>query len=338
MRIIGLGVCGPNEADRFLKRTLDEFKRLCDDVVICTNNAGIKEKRLIREYGFKQYEDNREWGVFQPRIKQDFLERIGFLRPDWCIFLDMDEFFDKRFTREKAEELASKEHDVAYFFWFLELWDRTDQYNEGYTFEDVRFFKYIPELGFQLRGTPLHCGVYPEKVASWGTHTNLFVKHYGLLRKEDRIKKYERYKKYDPNAVYLPKYWYEGLLSKNPPLRKVEDFIEEISKMKFQFKNRPMPQMRQPNPNEPKKVWRFINPHGELRVFTEERYYLQRLNMPKWKFLGEEVLEDTSLKITKENPLEQLPIEKDPLECKICGFLGKNKQSLRMHKNKKGHK
>ena len=334
MRIIGLGVCGSNEADRFLKRTLDEFKRLCDDVIICTNNAGIKEKRLIKEYGFRQYEDNREWGVFQPRIKQDLLERIDFLKPDWCIFIDMDEVFDVRFTRKKAEELALKEHDVAYFFWFLELWDRTDQYSEDCNFEDVRFFKYLPQHGFQFRSTPVHCGNYPEKVASWGTHTNLLIKHYGLLRKEDRIKKYERYKKYDPKAIYLSKQWYEGLLSKNPPLRKVEEFIEEISKVKFKFKNRPMPQAKQPN--ETKKVWRFINPHGQLIVFTEERYYLQRKNMPSWKYLGEETLKEQPSAIEKIST-EPIPVEKDPLECIICGKICKSEFGLKVHQRKSKH-
>ena len=40
MRIVGQLVCGQGEADRYLEDTLKEFKRLCDDVVICLAGMG----------------------------------------------------------------------------------------------------------------------------------------------------------------------------------------------------------------------------------------------------------------------------------------------------------
>ena len=82
MRIIGVGVCGLNE--RYLEATLKEFKRLCDDVLIATNNADEKTIELIDKYKFNHYEDNREWGVYQPSLKTDLLTKAGELKPDYC--------------------------------------------------------------------------------------------------------------------------------------------------------------------------------------------------------------------------------------------------------------
>ena len=50
MRIIGIGVCGSGKADRYMRKTMDEYKRLCDDVLIVTNNVTQKEIDL---YNFK---------------------------------------------------------------------------------------------------------------------------------------------------------------------------------------------------------------------------------------------------------------------------------------------
>ena len=52
MRIIGIGVAGNGEADRYMRATMEEFKRLCDDVIIATCNADQKTIKLIEEYGF----------------------------------------------------------------------------------------------------------------------------------------------------------------------------------------------------------------------------------------------------------------------------------------------
>ena len=50
MRIIGISVVGPNE--RYLEKSLNEFKRLCDDAIIATNNADQKTLELIDSYGY----------------------------------------------------------------------------------------------------------------------------------------------------------------------------------------------------------------------------------------------------------------------------------------------
>jgi hypothetical protein len=209
MRIIGIGVCGPGEADRYMRKTLDEFKRLCDDVLIVTCNATQKEKDLIAEYGFKQYEDNREWGVDQPNIKTELLEQCRGLFPDWVVFLDMDEVFAPEVTREVLEGLA-KTDELGWYFMIVNLYNDENHFAHDVgiqRFWNIRFYKYTPEYGFQFQRTNVHCGPCP--IINWkiAWHAPYYVLHYGLMKAEDRARKVKRYEVYDPKSRLKPHYY-----------------------------------------------------------------------------------------------------------------------------------
>lgn len=209
-KIVGMGVCGPNEADRYLKNTLEEFKRLCDDVIICCNNAGEKEKKMIKEYDFWQYDDSREWGKLQYALKTDLLKRVAKLKPDWILPLDMDEIPDKNFTREAAEELAHK-GPMSYYFAVINLWNDEDHYRHDLSFWNIRYFRFLPEYGLEFERKNLHCGLAPSIFYKYGAHAPYILKHYGLMLPEERAEKVERYDKYDPNAKWIARQYYENL-------------------------------------------------------------------------------------------------------------------------------
>lgn len=218
MRIIGIGVAGQGEADRYMRKTLEEFKRLCDDVIIATCNADKKTKDLIKEYGFWQYEDNREWGKYQPDIKTDLLRRAGKLKPDWIIALDMDEVFAPEFTRQEAEKL-SESKEIGFYFMIVNLYNDKDHFYHGVgiqRFWNVRFFKYLSgHTEYQKKS--LHCGLAPAIHYKWGWHAPFYVEHYGLMLKEDRMRKAQRYAKYDPNAKFKGKEYYDDLIADHTP-------------------------------------------------------------------------------------------------------------------------
>lgn len=219
MRIIGIGVAGNGEADRYMRATMEEFKRLCDDVIIATCNADQKTIKLIEEYGFWHYEDNREWGKEQPNIKTDLLRRAGKLRPDWIIALDMDEVFAPEFTREEAERLASLK-EIAYYFLVVNLYNDRDHFYHGVgiqRFWNVRFFKYLSGYTEYQRKN-LHCGLAPPIYYNWGWHAPYYVEHYGLMTKDDRMKKAERYAKYDPKAKFKSQDYYDDLIADYKPM------------------------------------------------------------------------------------------------------------------------
>lgn len=205
MKIIGYGICG-KEADRYLENTLKEFKRLCDETIIVLNNATEKERTLIKQYGFHIKEDNREWGKEQHHIKEDLMEDVKKLNPDYCVCLDMDEIFEPSLTREILEKLFDK--GDALYFYIVNLWD--NGWRRKSSFFNIRAWKWSNDLKFENR--PLHCGLAPIWCYHYGSYIPFIVYHYGLMKKSDRLAKVERYKEYDPKAKYRSKEYYDSLL------------------------------------------------------------------------------------------------------------------------------
>lgn len=214
MKIIGLSITGKGEAQRYMRNTLDEFKRLCDDVLIATCNASQEEIDLLDEYGFKHYEDNREWGIDQPNIKTTLLTKAGEeMNPDWIIWLDMDEVFAPEFTREEAEKLT-KSDEIAYNFLVVNLYNDEEHFAHDVgiqRFWNIRFYKYLPEHGLQFQRKNLHCGAAPPIAYKYGWHAPFYLSHYGLMKKEDRDRRVQRYAKYDPNHIFKGGEYYNDL-------------------------------------------------------------------------------------------------------------------------------
>lgn len=191
-------VVGPNE--KYLSKSLKEFARLCDNAIIATNNADENTKKLIDSFGYLHYEDNREWGYHQPDIKTQLLERAKCFNPDWIIALDADEVFAPEFTRAEAEKLASG-NEIAYNFLVVNLYNDEKHFAHStgiQRFWNIRFYKYLPEYGLQFQRKALHCGLAPPIAYKYGWHAPFYLLHYGLMDKEDRIRKQARYAKYDP--------------------------------------------------------------------------------------------------------------------------------------------
>jgi len=202
-KIIGYGICGSNE--KYLKNTLEEFKRLCDHTIIVCNNTDQESKDLITSYGFEIREDNREWGTSQHKIKENLVRSLSEYEPDWLICLDMDEVFDKSLTREKFEEYADQ-CDAMYVY-IVNLWGKG--WKRQWSFWNVRAWKWNGNTKFVNR--PLHCGLAPEWHYHYGSCVPVILWHYGLKTKASRSRKIKRYKEFDPKAIYRDKSYYDAL-------------------------------------------------------------------------------------------------------------------------------
>ena len=214
MKITGQLVCGPGEADRYLEETLREFKRLCDDVIVCLCNAGPKEKKLINKYDFRSYEDNREWGKKQPFIKTDLLRRIGKLGTDWILVLDADETIPTITDRSVLEKIAKSGREAAHFY-VVNLWNDEQHYKKSMGFWNCRYYAYLPERGTQFLKKPVHCGNAPPYFYSLPprqTYVPHILLHKGLLKPGDRFRKSLRYNIYDPHADYKGREYYDALV------------------------------------------------------------------------------------------------------------------------------
>lgn len=233
MKIVGLMVIGPGEARRYLRRSLDEFKRLCDDAIVCLNTEGAEERAMVNEFGYWNYVDLREWGVHQPNIKTDLYARVAKLCPDWVLPIDADEHFDSTLTRGGLEELTTK--GDAWYFYVTNLWNDIGHYARGLSFWNIRFFKHIPENGVQYLKKALHCGLAPPWAYRLGKHAPHLLVHYGLMAQEDRDRKVERYNKYDPKAKHKSRQYYDALKVKSSGTEYQEEAVlskvrSEVSK------------------------------------------------------------------------------------------------------------
>lgn len=228
-KIVGLGVCGPGEADRYLEATLKEFDRLCDETLIVTNNAGKKEKDLIDSFGFCRYEDDRDWGRNQRLLKEGLHGKAGDLGPDWVLALDMDERFGSLAPGD-LERLAAYEKDAWHFF-MVDLWD--DGYRPDLCFWKVQFYRYRREKGVAFSRWGFDPGLVPEWAATSAGYSPYHILHYGLKDARERQRRVARYKHYDPDAKGLPQAYYEALAGEEKAAPLDEEKLQELLYQEF---------------------------------------------------------------------------------------------------------
>ena len=317
--IIGYGVCGPGEASRYMRETLKEFKRLCDHTVIVGNNITADDRMMINEFGFELLEDNRTWGLEQNKIKQDLMYYIARYNPNYCVCLDMDEVFDYRFTKKELVEQLDNFNSL--YFYIINLWDKG--WNRRQSFWNVRAWKWNGDT--KIYNKPLHCGLAPEWCYYYGGYAPYFVKHYGLMKEEDRQKKIERYQKYDPQAKYKDKSYYDALAgNSSEPLD--EEFIREAIKKEIGVQTkRNNPALRK------KKLYyvRRITNGQDLGIIDVDETILHEVLMrnKEWINLGE-IGKDTSQEVVNAPA-------PDKNECPICGEILASGEALLLHKQQK---
>ena len=316
--IIGYGICGSGEAQRYMKETLEEFKRLCDDVIILGNNITDAERKLISSYKFKLVEDNREWGKIQWKIKQDFLERhVSKLahEGDMLVCLDMDEVFCSHITREWIEKAELD----AYHVFVVDLWNDDKHYKVESCFWNVRIWRWNGDTKFKEK--PVHCGLAPQWAYFYHRFAPFLLKHYGLMKKEDRDRKIERYDKYDPSAQFLERKFYDMLKSET-----AKPFDEVALCLQIQKEVETYKQTK-PRAKDIKPIIRYAyvkNPSGRIYDIPE-RDLKETLKRKGFTFINWIDEQPGSVD-------DVVPVEADPLECAICGFTGKTKAIITKHK------
>ncbi len=320
-KIVGYGLCTKDEP--YLEATLNEFARLCDEVIICLNNAGMEEICLIESFGFKTVVDNREWGKLQWKIKEDFVKNhVAPLKPDLCICMDMDEVFDKNLTKEALYTLYSKPFE-AFYFRIINLWD--DGYNPDRSFWNIRAWKFVPDFGLEWARKSLHCGLAPEWAWGRAYYVPYILKHYGLKDAERRKLKTERYNKYDPDEKFITPEYYKSLKSyahvlpfdEDKQHQEVVDFVVSINQKYIK-------------PMEKEEYIEIRIPSGETIAIRKQdwQFYEKR---PGHEIIGErkeldEVIDD----ILDFTPAEETPTQQ--YMCNECAYRGSTKLSLHAHK------
>lgn len=282
MKVVGYGICGPGEASRYMRETMEDFKRLCDVTVILCNNVGPQEKAMIYEYGFRMVQDNREWGKLQWKIKQDFLQtEVSRFADDgdMVVCLDMDETLDRRLTKQWLIEAPLD----AYQVFIVDLWNDPEHYKPKSCFWNCRIFRWNGIIDFTKK--PVHCGLAPEWARAYNRYAPFLLLHKGLMLKKDRERKIARYEKYDPNMIHLGRPYYAMLTEDSAELLDERSLHDTIAKEVESYKqSRP----RGPSIYMNKKNERFAyfrNPAG-FTVDVPERHVELTKKQPGMTFVG----------------------------------------------------
>ena len=164
----------------------------------------------------------------------------------------------------------------ALYFYIVNLWN--EGWNRKWSFWNIRAWKWNGDT--RILNKPLHCGLAPEWCYYYASYVPYFVKHYGLMKKEDRQKKIERYQKFDPKAQYKDKSYYDALASdENEPIDEVyirERLVKEVGVQK----------MKVAHETKARKYFNVENPQGKI-IDVPERDLQETLSRKGFKLIGE---------------------------------------------------
>ncbi len=323
MKVVGYGICGGGEADRYMEATIKNLKDLCDEVIVLGNKLTDKERELLDKYDCLLVEDDREWGKTQNIIKQDFIKNhVAKLDPDITVCLDMDEVL-VNVTRETLEAQFTKGH--AFYVYIVNLWN--DGWRKDWSFWNVRMWgwKLRDKMGdsfFKFEERPLHCGLAPKWCYALNLSAPFVLEHYGLKDKKDRDRKIKRYEQYDPRQVYREPKYYQALATNESEPYNRDDIIKiietDVSKLKQPLdKEPPMPKqedryliMREAD------GMTFDVPEKQVSVYLKQKY--QGMGFKVLQKLGEPMYEADRLLVPPDTHIKG--------ECIICG-----KQQCKSH-------
>lgn len=285
MKVIGYGICGPGEASRYMRETLDEFRRLCDDTIICINGEDgtvDPEIALVKEFNFRYVRDRKEWGFQQWKIKQDFLEwHVSKIAEegDMLVCLDMDETLDPALTKDW---LMTAELD-AYHVFVVDLWNDPKHYKPESCFWNVRIWRWNGNTKFVEK--PVHCGLAPQWCYHYHRHAPFLLLHKGLMDPKDRARKIARYEKYDPDAKHLDKRYYKMLSDDTAKPFDEQALHDTIAKEVATYK-----QTKPRGPSlfmsQPKTRFAYVQNPAGMTVDIPEKQLRETLARKGFRFIG----------------------------------------------------
>ncbi len=217
-----------NEADRYLHQMLTETSKFIDAAVIL-DDASTDEtpaicEAILSEAGIPLVlQRNQEHGFHNEiELRRQLWELAIATDPDWLLFLDADEIFEKQTSQVISFLLEDSRWDF-YSFRLYDFWDakhyREDHYWQAHLNYRPFLLRYQPEYDYCWAEQPLHCGRMPKNVTTYpGMLSKLRVKHYGWATEAARKSKYQFYLQHDSEGTWGILEQYQSILDPNPHL------------------------------------------------------------------------------------------------------------------------
>jgi len=180
-----------NEENRYIREVLNDLEQYVDEIIILDDNSQDSTIAICKSFRkvFVRTLEMSLWKCDEKVVRERLYKMAIERHPDWILALDADEFFEDRFKQE-VREMIEQPFDWYSFNWY-HFWtpDSYGRVSSSSMKSLRRLFKYFPDKPSNFPLVHHHCGSTPEWVRwhSNGKETDIRVKHFGFIRKEDRL-------------------------------------------------------------------------------------------------------------------------------------------------------
>ncbi|MGL5084952.1 MAG: glycosyltransferase, partial [Clostridium sp.] len=223
---ITLSMIVKNEEKRYLKQVLESLREIVHDAVFIDDGSNDNTVTLIHSVfsDIPHTVIENKTSKFSNEIllrKQQWNETIK-TNPNWILFLDADEMFEKNASQELSSLIANPDIDTISFRLY-DMWTETHYRSDNLwcAHNTYRPFliRYQPEFNYIFKEATHHCGRMPMNVLDLNSGTSqIKIKHLGWIGSTNRTEKYKRYLLNDPVGAYGSIQQYISILDDNPNL------------------------------------------------------------------------------------------------------------------------
>lgn len=180
-----------NEENRYLREVLHDLLQFVNEIVILDDNSTDGTFTICNSFK-RIFAQTLKISIGQTneKLARETLYKMTIERnPDWILAIDADDIFEDRFKKEVREMM--KQSFDWYSFNFYHFWtlDHYSRISKSSMRSLRRLFRYCPQKHPSFPLGSYHCGSTPEWVRfdENGKETDIRVKHFGFIRKEDRL-------------------------------------------------------------------------------------------------------------------------------------------------------
>jgi len=189
-----------NEADRYLRDTVESLRLLCDEILLLDDNSTDETVALANSLGVRVRlrKGKPMWGQESGARRELWEWGAGVAKDGWLYISDADHITHADPVHWKT--LLTSWNVDAWAFPLYDLWDspetyRADGYWQGYQHPRPWLFKPSVAKGFAWNERGIHCGHAPNAPWKIGVSEQVWIAHYGWMKAEDRVSKHSQYAK-----------------------------------------------------------------------------------------------------------------------------------------------